>query len=75
MISDGAADWQPYISKSNCCPPNAVRTIAEAASYMYSVGDDGLYINMYGGSTLSTKLKDGSTIRLETNDQLSLDGK
>jgi DUF1680 family protein len=66
---------QPYISKSNCCPPNAVRTIAEAASYMYSVGDDGLYINMYGGSTLSTKLKDGSTIRLEQTTNYPWDGK
>ena len=55
---------QPYISKSNCCPPNTVRTIAEVGSYMYSVGDDGLYINMYGGNELRTKLKDGSVIAL-----------
>lgn len=54
-----------YISKSNCCPPNTVRTIAEAGNYMYSVADDGLYINMYGGSNLSTQLKGGSPIRLE----------
>ena len=54
-----------YISKSNCCPPNTVRTIAEAGNYMYSVADDGLYINMYGGSNLSTQLKNGSSIRLE----------
>jgi len=60
---------QPYISKSNCCPPNTVRTIAEVNNYMYSVGDDGLYINMYGGNELSTKLKDGSSIAVtqETN--------
>jgi DUF1680 family protein len=40
----------PYISKSNCCPPNVVRTIAEVNSYLYSIGEKGLYINMYGGN-------------------------
>jgi len=59
----------PYISKSNCCPPNIVRTIAEVGNYMYSVSPDGLYINMYGGSNLHTHLKNGSAIALkqETN--------
>lgn len=65
----------PYISKSNCCPPNTVRTIAEVSDYMYSIGDDGLYINMYGGSTLSTKLKDGSLIKLEQTTNYPWDGK
>ncbi|MBO9617493.1 MAG: glycoside hydrolase family 127 protein [Niabella sp.] len=55
----------PYISKSNCCPPNVVRTIAEVSNYMYSVGADGLYLNMYGGNDLNTKLKDGSVIALK----------
>jgi len=55
----------PYISKSNCCPPNVVRTIAEINSYMYSIGKKGLYINMYGGSQLSTTLQDGQQMILE----------
>ncbi|MCC6759785.1 MAG: glycoside hydrolase family 127 protein [Chitinophagaceae bacterium] len=55
----------PYISKSNCCPPNVVRTIAEVNSYMYSIGEKGLYINMYGGSQLSTTLHDGQQMILE----------
>ncbi|TWI85167.1 hypothetical protein IQ13_0324 [Lacibacter cauensis] len=55
----------PYISKSNCCPPNVVRTIAEVNSYMYSIGEKGLYINMYGGNTLVTELHDGTKIKLE----------
>ena len=66
---------QAYISKSNCCPPNTVRTIAEVSDYMYSVGDDGLYINMYGGNTLSTKLRDGSVIKLEQTTNYPWDGK
>lgn len=55
----------PYISKSNCCPPNLVRTIAEVNNYMYSLGKDGLYINLYGGNTLHTELHSGEKIKLE----------
>jgi DUF1680 family protein len=53
-----------YIAYSNCCAPNVVRTIAELSNYVYSIGDKGLYINLYGGNKLSTKLRDGSPISL-----------
>ncbi|MEO5683088.1 MAG: glycoside hydrolase family 127 protein [Chitinophagaceae bacterium] len=56
---------QPYIQLSNCCPPNVVRTIAEINNYMYSIAEDGLYVNLYGGNKLSTKLSDGSVIQLD----------
>jgi DUF1680 family protein len=58
-----------YIGLSNCCPPNAVRTIAEVSHYAYSVSDKGLWLNLYGGNTLSTELRDGSVVKLtqETN--------
>ena len=39
----------PYISKSNCCPPNLVRTIAEVNDYMYSLGRDGFIWFEAGG--------------------------
>jgi DUF1680 family protein len=64
----------PYISKSNCCPPNTVRTIAEVNNYMYSVADDGLYINMYGGNDLKTHLKDGNTIIIKQETNYPWDG-
>jgi uncharacterized protein len=54
-----------YISKSNCCPPNTVRTIAEVQNYMYSLSDSGIYVTMYGGNKLSTTVKDGSTFAWE----------
>jgi DUF1680 family protein len=56
---------QAYIQLSNCCPPNALRTMAELSNYMYSLSGDGLYIHLYGGNRLSTTLKNGSAIRLE----------
>jgi len=64
-----------YISKSNCCPPNTVRTIAEISDYMYSIGEKGLYINMYGGNVLSTELHDGTKIKLEQITNYPWDGK
>jgi DUF1680 family protein len=42
-----------------------VRTIAEVDDYMYSVGSDGLYINLYSGNTLSTNLHEGTLLKLE----------
>lgn len=65
---------QKYISLSNCCPPNTVRTIAEINNYMYSVGDDGLYLNIYGGNTLSAKTKKGEAIQLEQITQYPWEG-
>jgi uncharacterized protein len=65
----------PYISKSNCCPPNTVRTIAEVNNYMYSIGEKGLYINMYGGNTLKTELHDGTRLHLEQISNYPWDGK
>jgi len=65
----------PYISKSNCCPPNTVRTIAEVNNYMYSIGEKGLYINMYGGNVLNTELHDGTKIKLEQTTNYPWDGK
>ncbi len=64
-----------YISKSNCCPPNVVRTIAEVSSYMYSIGEKGLYVNMYGGNTLNTELHDGTKLHLEQTTAYPWDGK
>jgi uncharacterized protein len=65
----------PYISKSNCCPPNTVRTIAEVNNYMYSIGENGLYINMYGGNVLKAELHDGTKIKLEQTTNYPWDGK
>ncbi|WP_462251853.1 aceric acid hydrolase [Ferruginibacter sp.] len=66
---------QKYISKSNCCPPNVIRTIAEVNNYMYSIGEKGLYINMYGGNILNTELHDGTKLKLEQTTNYPWDGK
>lgn len=65
---------QPYIALSNCCPPNTVRTIAEVSNYLYSIHDEGLYVDMYAGNTLRTKLNDGAVINLEQQTDYPWDG-
>ncbi|WP_460684780.1 aceric acid hydrolase [Niabella aquatica] len=65
----------PYIKISNCCPPNVVRTMAEAGDYMYSVGKDGLYINIFSGNNINTKLADGSAIALAQRTEYPWNGK
>ena len=45
----------PFVT-SYCCPPNVLRTITEVSGYAYSMSDDAVWVNLYGGSTLSTEL-------------------
>jgi DUF1680 family protein len=67
-------DRVPYISLSNCCPPNVVRTIAEISNYAYSISDKGLWFNLYGANKLSSNLADGSKIKLEQETNYPWDG-
>ncbi len=54
---------QEYIT-CFCCPPNTVRTIAQANSYAYAIADKGVYCNLYGSNNLNTKTVDGSDLRI-----------
>ena len=46
-----------------CCPPQMARTISSLQTWAYSVGDDGVWVNLYGGSKLEAELS-GETVRL-----------
>jgi hypothetical protein len=70
-----AGGRKPYIALSNCCPPNLVRTLSEVSDYLYSISDKGLWVNLYGGNTLSTQLKDGGDIQLTQQTEYPWDGK
>lgn len=54
----------PNIKSSFCCPPNVVRTIAEAHNYVYTLSPDTLWVNLYAASDLDTKWTDGTRIRV-----------
>ena len=61
-------DRQPYLN-CFCCPPNLVRTIAKVSGWAYSLSQDGVAVNLYGGNRLDTHLLDGSAIRLNQETQ------
>jgi uncharacterized protein len=54
----------PNIKSSFCCPPNVVRTIAEAHNYVYALSPDTLWVHLYAASALDTAWTDGSRIKL-----------
>jgi uncharacterized protein len=54
----------PNIKASFCCPPNVVRTIAEAHNYVYSLSPGALWVHLYAASELDTRWMDGARIRL-----------
>jgi DUF1680 family protein len=52
-----------------CCPPSVARTMAKLHAWTYSISDQGVWINLFGGNILDTELQGGSRVRLrqETN--------
>lgn len=64
---------QSYIS-CFCCPPNVVRTIAEVANHVYSISEQGVYVNLYGGCVLDTQTADGRRIKLTQQTNYPWDG-
>lgn len=64
----------PYIGYSFCCPPNVVRTVAEASDYLYGLGKEGLYLHLYGANQLKTKTASGESITLNEVTNYPWDG-
>ena len=58
---------------SYCCPPNALRTIAEVGGYAYSKTDDAIWINLYGSNRLATTLG-GKKLKLTQSSNYPWDG-
>src|SRR5690606_35499504 len=64
----------PYISLSNCCPPNTVRTVARVSNYAYSISPEGVWFNLYGGNKLET-LVNGKKININQRTEYPWDGR
>lgn len=54
---------EPYLS-CFCCPPNIARTLARFHERAASLGDDGLYLHLYGGSSVDVTTEDGRRLAL-----------
>jgi DUF1680 family protein len=57
-----------------CCPPNLIRTLAKLSGWAYSLTDNGVAVNLYGGNVLSTQLLDGSAFKLTQTTQYPWEG-
>jgi DUF1680 family protein len=58
-----------------CCPPNVARTVAEVSTYAYGRSDRGVWVHLYGGSTLDTTLPDGRRVRLKQETDYPWEGR
>src|SRR5262249_15470401 len=65
---------EPFIS-CFCCPPNVARTVAQASTYAYGRSDRGLWVHLYGGSSLDTDLPGKGRLKLTQKTEYPWDGK
>lgn len=56
-----------------CCPPNVARLLASLGGYIYARDDDGVYVNQYVSSTVTTDI-DGTEATLTQESSLPWDG-
>ncbi len=58
-----------------CCPPNIERTLGALPGYFYSTSKDGLYVHLYGSSSLDWHLEDGVPLKVEQTTDYPWDGR
>lgn len=57
-----------------CCPPNTVRTLCQAQDYAYTISNNTVWCNLYGGSQLETLLNGKDKIKLIQTTDYPWDG-
>lgn len=56
-----------------CCPPNVTRTLASLGEYLYAVGKNAIYVNLYAQGSMDVEMND-ATVRLEVETDYPWDG-
>lgn len=64
---------KPYLM-SYCCPPNLARILSETSEYAYLIGEEELFVGMYGANKAKVELKNGSTFDVEQKTSYPYDG-
>ena len=64
----------PHVS-SFCCPPNLARILANTANYAYGRSSGTLWVNLYGGSTVTITLDDTARVRLTQETEYPWNGR
>ncbi len=64
----------PYLS-AFCCPPNIARTLARSIGFAYAKSDRDIWVNLYGGSLLDTRLPAGGRVRIAQETEYPWNGR
>lgn len=64
-----------FVHACYCCPPQIARTIAGLGRWAYSVSPNAVWVHLYGGNTLQTRLPDGAGFALKQETQYPWDGR
>mgnify|MGYP000026370934 CR=1 FL=1 len=72
LSSDAYQRWS--IFRCYCCPPQVARAIAWLHEWVYCLSEEGVWVNLYGGNVLETKLLDGTPIKLIQETRYPWDG-
>lgn len=57
-----------------CCPPQVARTIAGLSRWAYSISNDTIWVHLYGGNSLQTRMPNGSKVALKQESLYPWDG-
>jgi DUF1680 family protein len=74
LASSGKAkrhDWFPV----PCCPTNVVRILPSLGHYIYSRSQDGLWVNLYVQSEVTTTLPEGGEVKLSQTGNYPWEGR
>lgn len=58
-----------------CCPPSVARTIAQVNAFGYGRSGRGVWVHLFGASTLDTTLPDGRRVKLKQQTEYPWDGR
>jgi DUF1680 family protein len=73
LASSGKAKRHDWFSVP-CCPTNIARILPSLGHYIYSQSEDGLWVNLYIQSDVTTKLSNGAEIKLSQKGNYPWDG-
>lgn len=77
--NDAAVRWANTTPESPvhcfCCPPSLARTLAQLHSYAYGLSADAVWVHLFGGSRLETRLSGGEPVTLSQETGYPWDGR
>ena len=73
LSNDQYERWHTY--KCYCCPTQVARSVAWMKDWAYSISENGIWVNIYSGSTVEKTLSAGEMFRMEMETNYPWEGK